>query len=141
LSSLKLEQTEGRHIAAGIAVADTEAAAVDTEADEIAVVVLQDRNVDHNLRNNFLRPCRAHNYCTAPCCPLDNCLYINLPQPELTERQDSQMLDAEVAKQQGGTAIFLWKPTSIDPRRPKELGTQGRVEPSVAAERPQSVHH
>ena len=113
----------------------------DTGAVEIEVAVLPNQTADRNLRNNFPRLCHAHSYYTAPCCPLDRCLYLNLLQLELAERQDLQRLDAGAAKQQGGTAIFLGKPTSIDPRQPKGLGTQGRAEPWVAAGRLQSVHH
>jgi hypothetical protein len=108
LFCLKLGRTAAHHIAAGTEAVEMAAgtAVADTEAVEIEVAALPNQTADRNLRNNFPRLCHAHSYCTAPCCPLDRCLYLNLLQPELAERQDFQMLDALATKPQGRTTIL-----------------------------------
>ena len=116
LFCLKQERTAAHRIVVDIGVVDIEVVdieavdieAVDIEAVEIEAAALPNQIADRNLRNNFLRLCHAHSYCTAPYCPLDRCLFINLLQPELAERQDFQMLDAAATKPQGRSATSSW---------------------------------
>ncbi|CAB4627126.1 unannotated protein [freshwater metagenome] len=110
LFCLKQERTAAHRIVAGTEAADTAAdtGVVDIEAVEIEAAALPNQIADRNLRNNFPRLCHAHSYCTAPYCPLDRCLFINLLQPELAERQDFQMLDAAATKPRGRSATSSW---------------------------------
>jgi hypothetical protein len=104
LFCLKQERTAAHRIVADTGVVDT--GVVEIEAVEIEAAGLPNQIADRNLRNNFPRLCHAHSYCTAPYCPLDRCLFINLLQPELAERQDFQMLDAAATKPRGRSAIL-----------------------------------
>ena len=111
LFCLKQERTAAHRIVVDTEVVEIEVVeieAVEIEAVEIEAAALPNQIADRNLRNNFLRLCHAHSYCTAPYCPLDRCLFINLLQPELAERQDFQMLDAAATKPRGRSATSSW---------------------------------